>query len=117
MSAATTAVDDIDHMPRGGPDASWLDRQLETDCRGYLDSVDVDDAARRQMVGALERLGDVFKEHERNAWLVLDEIADVGDPRILELGAGSVPMRSGIPFGLIGPPQCFRWGTFIILRR
>ena len=88
MNAATTVVDEIDHMPRGGPDASWLDRQLETDCNGYLDSTDVDDEVRRRMVGALERLGDVFKEHERNAWLVLDEVADVADPRILELGSG-----------------------------
>lgn len=88
MNTVRTPVADIDQMPRGGPDASWLDRRLETDCLGYLDREDVDDAARRQVVSALERVGDVFKEHERNAWLVLDEVADVADPRILEIGAG-----------------------------
>jgi len=24
-------IEDIDSMPRGGPDASWLNRQLQTD--------------------------------------------------------------------------------------
>ena len=36
----------------------------------------------------LDRVGALFKDHDRNARLVLDEVAGVADPRILELGAG-----------------------------
>jgi hypothetical protein len=41
------AVIDIDRMPRGGPDASWLDRRLQTDRLEYLDHDDVDDRVQR----------------------------------------------------------------------
>jgi SAM-dependent methyltransferase len=81
------AAIDIDRMPRGGPDASWLDRRLQTNRLEYLDRDDVDDRVKRQVVRALERLGNLFKDHEKFARLV-DEIADVADPTILELGSG-----------------------------
>ncbi|AQT83131.1 SAM-dependent methyltransferase [Mycolicibacterium litorale] len=79
---------DIADMPRGGPHASWLDRLLETDCPEYLDRDDVDDDVKRSIVTALDRVGTWFGEHDRNAELVLREVADVVDPKILELGAG-----------------------------
>ena len=82
------SVDDIDAMPRGGPDASWLDRRLQTGCAEYLDRDDVDERIKRSVVRTLEWTGDVFKHHERFAYLALEEIADVPDPKILELGAG-----------------------------
>lgn len=75
-------------MPRGGPDACWLDRLLQTDRLEYLDRDDVDDAVKRGVVRALDRAGALFGEHDRNAALVLAEVADVADPAILELGAG-----------------------------
>lgn len=75
-------------MPRGGPDASWLDRMLQTDRPEYLDRSDVDASIKRGVVATLERVGSLFGEHDRNARLVLDEVAGVPDPRILELGAG-----------------------------
>ena len=75
-------------MPRGGPDASWLDRMLQTDRPEYLDRSDVDASIKRGVVATLERVGSLFGEHDRNARLVLDEVAEVADPRILELGAG-----------------------------
>jgi SAM-dependent methyltransferase len=81
-------VIDIDRMPRGGPDASWLDRRLQTDCPEYLDRDDVDDRIKRQVIRSLERLGSLFKDHEKFARLALDEVADVADPKILELGSG-----------------------------
>jgi hypothetical protein len=56
------AVIDIDHMPRGGPDASWVDRRLQTDRLEYLDRDDVDDRVKRQVVRSLEFLGSLFKE-------------------------------------------------------
>lgn len=79
---------DLDHMPRGGPDASCLDRLLQTDRTEYLDRVDVDPAVKRSVVDALDWTGRIFGNHEQFAHLALDEIADVADPRVLELGAG-----------------------------
>ena len=75
-------------MPRGGPDASCLDRILQTDRPEYLDRDDVGDEVRRDVIAALDRYGALFGEHERTARLALDEVAGVADPRILELGAG-----------------------------
>lgn len=79
-------------MPRGGPNASCLDRQLETDRLEYLDrDSDGDDnleAMKRSVVRALDWTGEVFGNHERFAKIALDEVADVPDPKILELGAG-----------------------------
>ena len=88
MSDMGVKTIDIDGMPRGGPHASWLDRRLQTDCQEYLDRDDVDDDLKAQVVRSLDWVGNVFKEHERNTRLVLDEVADVADPAILELGAG-----------------------------
>lgn len=75
-------------MPRGGPDACWLDRLLETDRPEYLDRPDVDADVKRSVVRALDRAGELFREHDRNTALVLSEVAEVADPAILELGAG-----------------------------
>lgn len=75
-------------MPRGGPDASCLDRILQTGRAEYLDREDVGDEVKRGVIEALNRVGSLFGEHDRNARLVLDEVADVADPTILELGAG-----------------------------
>ncbi len=88
MGNVGMSVDDIDAMPRGGPDASWLDRRLQTRCAKYLDRDDIDERIKRSVVRTLEWAGDVFKHHERFAYLALEEIADVPDPKILELGAG-----------------------------
>ena len=79
---------DLAGMPRGGPDACWLDRILQTDRPEYLDRDDVGEDVKRGIVEMLERAGRWSREHDRNAALVLDEVAGVADPRILELGAG-----------------------------
>lgn len=79
---------DIDRMPRGGPTASCLDRLLETDRLEYLDRDDVDEKTKRSVIKALEWTGEAFGHTERFARIALDEVADVPDPRILELGAG-----------------------------
>src|ERR1700752_3309982 len=88
MGTVEIRVADIEAMPRGGPDASWLDRRLETRCREYLDRDDVDDRIKRSVVRSLEWTGEGFKNHERFAHIALEEIADVPDPKVLELGAG-----------------------------
>ncbi|MEW5810773.1 MAG: methyltransferase domain-containing protein [Actinomycetota bacterium] len=75
-------------MPRGGPKASCLDRLLETDRQEYLDRDDVDPKVKRSVIRALDWTGDVFGNHDRFATLALEQVADVVDPRILELGAG-----------------------------
>jgi SAM-dependent methyltransferase len=83
---------DIDRMPRGGPDASCLDRLLQTDRPEYLDRDSDDDPAmearKRSVIRALEWTGEFFGNTERFARIALDEVADVPDPKILELGAG-----------------------------
>jgi SAM-dependent methyltransferase len=85
----TVAADifSIDSMPRGGPDASWLDQRLQTDRLEYLDRDDVDDLKRR-VVRSLDRMGRIFGTHKKFARIALDEVADVPEPKILELGAG-----------------------------
>jgi ubiquinone/menaquinone biosynthesis C-methylase UbiE len=76
-------------MPRGGPDASWLDRRLQTNRLEYLDRDDVDDL-KRKVIRSLDRGGRRrwIGIHERCARMALGEVADVPSPKILELGAG-----------------------------
>jgi phospholipid N-methyltransferase len=88
MVYMATQIADIDRMPRGGPRASCLDRLLQTDRREYLDRDDVDDRVKRSVVQALEKTGELFGHHDRFAEIALAEIADVPDPKVLELGAG-----------------------------
>lgn len=88
MDYMADLVTDIDRMPRGGPDASCLDRALQTDRDEYLDRSDVDPEIKRSVVRALERTGEWFGNHDRFAAIAMDEMAEVPDPRILELGSG-----------------------------
>jgi SAM-dependent methyltransferase len=78
---------DIASMPRGGPDASWLDRQLQTNRLEYLDRDDVDDLKRR-VIRSLDRLERLFGQHKKFARVVLGEVANIPSPKILELGCG-----------------------------
>jgi ubiquinone/menaquinone biosynthesis C-methylase UbiE len=82
-----TEIFDIDSMPRGGPDASWLDRRLQTDRLEYHLHGD-DDRLKRSVVRSLDRLGRISGTHKKFARIALDEVADVPDPKILELGSG-----------------------------
>ena len=80
---------DIVSMPRGGPDASWLDRRLQTDRLEYLDRDDVDDL-KRKVIEGLDRAG---RRRFLGAYTLcgraaLDEVTDIASPKILELGAG-----------------------------
>jgi len=80
---------DIVSMPRGGPDASWLDRRLRTDRLEYLDRDDVD-YLKRKVVESLDRTGRrrVLGNYELCARVALDEVTDTESPKILELGCG-----------------------------
>jgi ubiquinone/menaquinone biosynthesis C-methylase UbiE len=88
MVYMASPIVDIDRMPRGGPDASCLDRLLETDRLEYLDRDDVDEGVKRSVIRALEWTGERFGNTEKFARIALEEVADVADPKILELGAG-----------------------------
>jgi SAM-dependent methyltransferase len=88
MAYMAAPMTDIDRMPRGGPDASCLDRLLQTDRPEYLDRDDIDEGIKRSVVRALEWTGEFFGNTERFARIALDEVADVADPKILELGSG-----------------------------
>ena len=78
----------IASMPRGGPEASWLDRRFQTEELEYLDREDAPDEVKQRVIGMLDRLGGLFKLHEKDARTTLDVVQDVPSPRILELGAG-----------------------------
>lgn len=75
-------------MPRGGYDASWLDRRLQTDELEYLDRDNAPDEIKQNVIKMLDRLGTRMKLHEKNARIALDVVSDIPHPRILELGAG-----------------------------
>jgi SAM-dependent methyltransferase len=78
----------LDTMPRGGFDASWLDRRLQTNRPEYLDRDDINDRIKRQVIRSLDLMGRVLKDHEHIAERALELVADVPEPKILELGAG-----------------------------
>jgi SAM-dependent methyltransferase len=65
-----------------------VDRLLQTGRLEYLDRDDVDDGKKRCVIRALEWTGEAFGHTEKFARIALDEVADVPDPKILELGAG-----------------------------
>jgi SAM-dependent methyltransferase len=80
---------DIVSMPRGGPDASWLDRRLRTDRLEYLDRDDVGDL-KRKVIESLDRSGRrrFLGAYDLCARAALDEVTGIGEPKILELGCG-----------------------------
>jgi SAM-dependent methyltransferase len=92
MAYMVAPITDIDRMPRGGPDASCVDRLLQTDRTEYIDRDSDGDAAnearKRSVIRALEWTGEFFGNTEKFARIALDEVADVPDPKILELGSG-----------------------------
>ncbi len=90
LSVVEAHVDpmDIEAMPRGGFDAPWLDRRLQTDRLEYLDRDDVGERTKRQVIRSLDRMGRILRDHARIAALALDLLADIPEPQILELGAG-----------------------------
>ncbi|WP_123027473.1 class I SAM-dependent methyltransferase [Mycolicibacterium stellerae] len=75
-------------MPRGGPDASWLDRLFETDALEYTDRSDVSDELKQRVITGLDAIGDRVGTHRSYAQVALGVVADVAHPRILELGSG-----------------------------
>src|SRR6202008_197512 len=80
---------DLVSMPRGGPDASGLDRRLKTDRLEYLDRDDVDDL-KRKVIQALDRSGRrrFLGNYTLCARAALRELTGMASPKILELGAG-----------------------------
>lgn len=78
----------IASMPRGGPGATWLDRLLQTDVPEYTDRHDVPDALKQRVITGLDAMGARAGLHERHATLALQVVADIANPRILEIGAG-----------------------------
>lgn len=89
MMRMDTTHHDIASMPRGGPDASWLDRRLQTDRLEYLDRDDVDDR-KRKVIRSLDRTGRrrFMGNYGLCARAVVDEVAGIAAPTVLELGCG-----------------------------
>ncbi|WP_096288009.1 class I SAM-dependent methyltransferase [Mycobacterium ahvazicum] len=88
METANVLQQAIATMPRGGSRASWLDRRFQTNALEYLDRDDVPDAVKQKVIGMLDRLGTLSNQHEEHARTALKVVADIKNPRILELGAG-----------------------------
>ncbi|KAA8888453.1 class I SAM-dependent methyltransferase [Nocardia colli] len=84
MTEQRSRAFDIGTMPRGGPNASWLDRRMQTDVLEYIDRYDVSDEIKQVVISELDRQD----WHESNARTALSLVADIDNPRILELGAG-----------------------------
>ncbi|MEU1995525.1 class I SAM-dependent methyltransferase [Nocardia gamkensis] len=88
MGDASGVETAIAAMPRGGPNASWLDRRLQTDTLEYTDRYDVPDELKQKVITSLDRFGTLTRLHEKNARAALKVVTDVSAPRILEIGAG-----------------------------
>jgi SAM-dependent methyltransferase len=86
--AADVLEQAIATMPRGGLAASWLDRRFQTEALEYLDRDDVPDDVKQKVIGMLDRMGALTKQHDKYARAALKVVADIPNPRILELGAG-----------------------------
>ncbi|MFD8104653.1 class I SAM-dependent methyltransferase [Nocardia fluminea] len=88
MTQGNLTAEEIARMPRGGPDASWINRRLQTQRPEITDRYDISDELKQKVIGTLDRFGERFGLHTLNAQMVLDQVADLDNPRILELGAG-----------------------------
>ena len=88
MGDADRPLRAIGTMPRGGPDASWLDRRFQTDELEYIDRDDAPDEVKQKVIGMLDWLGTRLNVHEKDARAALDVVSDIPSPRILELGSG-----------------------------
>ncbi|CQD14716.1 type 11 methyltransferase [Mycobacterium lentiflavum] len=96
MGTANVLEQAIETMPRGGPEATWLDRRFQTDALEYLDRDDVPDEVKQKVIGMLDRLGTLTNQHENYARTALELVAHVPNPRILELGAGQGKLSAQI---------------------
>jgi hypothetical protein len=108
MDYVAAKVFDTGSMPRGGPDASSLDRWLQTDHLESLDRDDVDDV-KRTVVRSPDHLGRLFGRHDTFGRIALDEVADVPDPKILGLGPATADCRQRYsrripPLWVLRPP-------------
>ena len=83
-------------MPRGGPDACWLNRRLQTNTLEYTDRYDIPDEIKQSVIDALDRLGDRNNQHEAFARTAVNSVAGIDAPRILELGSGHGKLSSKI---------------------
>ena len=83
-----TEIVDIDRMPRAGPTPRASTGCFRPTAWSTSTATDVDESKKRSVIRALEWTGELFGKTEKFAQIALDEVADVPDPRILELGAG-----------------------------
>lgn len=80
---------DISRMPRGGPDASFLDRLLQTGLSEYSDRDDADPHLRKAAIEGQEQVDKIMQHHQPVVKLILEAVAGKPAPAILELGAGT----------------------------
>lgn len=61
---------------------------MQTDALEYTDRNDVPDELKQQVINGLDTMGERFGHHQENARTALQTVADIANPRILEIGAG-----------------------------
>ncbi|OBJ10902.1 class I SAM-dependent methyltransferase [Mycobacterium sp. 1465703.0] len=88
MTTSATHTPPVKDMPRGGPDASWLNRHLQTEVLEYTDRYDIPDQIKQYVVTALDDMGTRQGTHASTAQLAVDLVAGIDNPRIPKLGAG-----------------------------
>lgn len=61
---------------------------MQTDAAEYTDRRDVPDELRQRVITGLDAMGERTSMHEEHARTALRVVADIANPRILEIGAG-----------------------------
>jgi SAM-dependent methyltransferase len=61
---------------------------LQTDVLEYTDRYDIPDEVKQKVITPLDWMGTHTGQHEENARIALAQVADIPNPRILEIGAG-----------------------------
>ncbi|MBI4457628.1 SAM-dependent methyltransferase, partial [Candidatus Uhrbacteria bacterium] len=83
-----SSVSEVSAMPRGGPQAGWLDRRMDPHMLEWIDDPAVPIEIRRRTMAGLDRFNRFAGGYWIFAHTALRCLPDVAvDPRILELGA------------------------------
>jgi hypothetical protein len=84
---ATRCTANIASMSRGRPRAAWQRCRLQAGRADHLGHNDVYRTVKRQVAGVLHSTGRLLGGHQRFAEIVLRQVADITNPKILELGS------------------------------
>ncbi|AET19264.1 methyltransferase [Mycobacterium tuberculosis variant bovis BCG str. Korea 1168P] len=95
MGEANIREQAIATMPRGGPDASWLDRRFQTDALEYLDRDDVPDEVKQKIIGVV-----AVELHPRRVGVLRERFPGI---TVVHADAASIRLP-GRPFRVVANP-------------